>query len=187
MEQLLNFKNRHKFRTWLEKNVSQTENIWIEFIKNDKNAFKHSEALEEALCFGWIDSIIKRIDENTYKMKFSRRRKNSQWSETNKKTVERLIKTGQMTKYGLMAINEAKQNGNWDKDIKPVFTPEMIELLRNKLKAETKLLPVYDALNFSNQQFFAYYYFDAKKEETKERRFKKIVEHIENRGKGILG
>lgn len=185
MEQLLHFKNRHEFHVWLENNALQTEGFWIEFIKNDKTAFKHSEALEEALCFGWIDSIIKRIDEKKYKMKFSRRRKNSQWSETNKKAVEKLIQTGKMTKYGMLAINEAKQNGNWDKDIKPVFTPEMIEILRIKLKSDTKLLPVYDALSLSNRQFFAYYYFDAKKEETKERRLKKIVEHIE-KGKRFI-
>jgi uncharacterized protein YdeI (YjbR/CyaY-like superfamily) len=185
MESLLCFKKQSDFRAWLEKNHSQHESIWLVFLKNDKTAFKHSEALEEALCFGWIDSIIKRIDDKKYKMKFSQRRKNSNWSEINKKVVEALIKSGKMTIYGQAAINEAKQNGNWNKDIKPVFTPEMIETLRNILKSETKLLPVYDALSSSNQQFFAYYYFDAKKEETKKKRLEKIIEHIES-GKRIL-
>lgn len=185
MEQELCFKNRDDFRNWLKKNYSQQKSIWLVFLKNEKNAFKHKEALEEALCFGWIDSIIKRIDEKKYKMKFSPRRKNSKWSEINKKLVKVLIKQGKMTVHGQAAMDLAKKNGNWNKEIKPVITPEMIELLRRKLEAETKLLPIYDKLSASSKGFFAYYYHDAKKEETKERRFKKILEHIEE-GKGIL-
>ncbi len=177
-EQILFFKARKDFRNWLEKNNSQTESIWIEFLKNDKTAFRHSEALEEVLCYGWIDSIIKRVDENKYKMKFSPRRKNSKWSESNKAAVESLIKSGKMTKYGLAAIEEAKKNGNWYKNNTPVITPEMIETLREKIKNETRLLPEFDKLSNSNQRIFAHYYYDAKKEETKEKRFKIILEHI---------
>jgi len=185
MEQLLCFNNRSEFRTWLKKNHSQPESIWMVFLKNEKTAFKYKEALEEALCYGWIDSIIKRIDEKKYKIKFSPRRKNSIWSEKNKNTVKALIQQGKMTVHGQAAINEAKKNGNWDKDIKPVITPEMTTLLRIKLKEEKKLLTVYDKMSASSQGFFAYYYYDAKKDETKERRFKKILEHIKG-GKGIL-
>jgi len=185
MEQLLCFKSRVEFRAWLEKNHSQKESIWLVFLKKEKIAFKHNEALEEALCFGWIDSIIKRIDDKQYKMKFSPRRKNSKWSEINKKAVEVLIKSGKMTVNGLDAIDEAKKNGNWNKNIKPVFTPEMIEVFRKVLKSETTLLPIFDKLSLSSQEFFAYYYFDAKKEETKKKRLEKIIEHIKS-GKRFL-
>jgi uncharacterized protein YdeI (YjbR/CyaY-like superfamily) len=185
METLLRFKNRSAFRAWLEKNHSQQESIWLVFLKNEKNAFKHKEALEEALCYGWIDSIIKRIDDTTYKIKYSPRRKNSKWSEINKNLVKVLIQQGKMTVYGQAAINEAKKNGNWNKENKPVFTQEMIDILRNAIQAHTKLLAAYDKLGRSTQQYFAYYYFDAKKEETKKKRIEIIIKHI-NSGKRLI-
>jgi len=177
-ETILFFNNRNEFRKWLEKNNGQKESVWVELLKKDKTALTHNEALEEVLCYGWIDSIIKRVDEKKYKIKFSPRRKKSKWSEVNKAIVAKLIQSGKMTKYGLAAIEEAKKNGNWYKDITPVISSEMIDLLREKIIKETLLLSSFDKLRESDKKTFAFYYSDAKKEETKEKRFKIILEHI---------
>lgn len=184
-EQVLFFNNQEELRQWFEKNQQQKESIWIEFLKKDKSALSHGNALEQALCYGWIDSIIKRIDEKKYKMKFSPRRNNSKWSESNKITVQRLIKEGKMTKYGLAAIDEAKKNGNWYKNNTPVITREIMDTLRNELKNKTELLPEYDKLSNSVKKTYAFYYSDAKREETRKKRFQIIIEHILGK-KGIL-
>jgi len=177
MEQILFFINRNEFRQWLSINYNQQESIWIEFLKNKGNAFKPEEALEEALCFGWIDSIIKRVDEEKYIKKFSKRRSISKWSEFNKKKVGDLIKSGNMTKIGLEAIENAKQNGQWEK--KPDVIPESsIEILREKLSSHVEILGKFNNLSSSSQRLFARFYFDAKKEEARERRLLKIIENI---------
>ncbi len=177
MEQISFFNNRKGFRQWLSENYNQQEGIWIEFLKNRKDAFKPDEALEEALCFGWIDSLIKRVDEEKYIKKFSKRRNLSKWSDYNKKKVDELIKSGIMTDIGLAAIGTAKQNGQWDK--KPVVIPDnSVEILREKLSPQKETLEKFNSLNVSSQKLFTRFYFDAKKEEARERRLLKIIENI---------
>ena len=94
MNSILQFEDRETFREWLKKNFSQKDGIWVQFSKiNDaSNRLKPMEALEEALCFGWVDSKIKKIDEEKYIKYFSKRSERSKWSELNKKIVKKLIK-----------------------------------------------------------------------------------------------
>lgn len=109
------FRNRQELRQWLKDNALSDQGIWIVFNKQ-KNAdtLKASEALEEALCFGWIDGQIKSIDDNTYMKYFKQRNKNSRWSEKNKKLVAELERKGLMTDFGRAKIEYAKQHGHWD-------------------------------------------------------------------------
>jgi uncharacterized protein YdeI (YjbR/CyaY-like superfamily) len=177
MEQSLFFNNRKEFRLWLSENYNQKESIWIEFIKNRNDVFKPDEALEEALCFGWIDSLIRKVDEEKYIKKFSKRKKLSKWSDYNKKKVGELIKFGIMTEIGLAAIITAKQNGQWDKQ--PVAIPDnSLDILKEKLSLQIEILEKFNSLNTSSQKLFAKFYFDAKKEEARERRLLKIIENI---------
>ena len=84
-----------------------------------KPTMEYDESVEEALCFGWIDSIIKKIDEEKYCRKFTSRKSNSKWSSMNKRRVVKLIREGRMTEYGLAKIEEAKRSGFWEIDPRP--------------------------------------------------------------------
>ena len=115
MSEVMKFSTRKDFRSWLQENCMSTAGIWVLFGKaGGPKTIKAGEALEEALCFGWIDGQMQSIDDKIYKKYFSLRRENSKWSEKNKALAEKLEQQGLMTDYGLAKIAEAKQNGQWD-------------------------------------------------------------------------
>ena len=80
-----------------------------------KSTIPYDDAVEEALCYGWIDSLVKRIDDEKYTQKYTPRKKKSVWSKKNKERVEKMIRQGRMTEAGLSKIREAKENGEWEK------------------------------------------------------------------------
>jgi uncharacterized protein YdeI (YjbR/CyaY-like superfamily) len=109
------FKNRLEFREWLTKNALSDEGIWLIFSKKgNPETVKANEALEEAICFGWIDGQLQSIDENSYIKYFKQRSKTSNWSEKNRSLAERLESQGLMTDFGRAKIEIAKQNGCWN-------------------------------------------------------------------------
>jgi uncharacterized protein YdeI (YjbR/CyaY-like superfamily) len=110
-----------EWRAWLEANHSVEKEVWLMFYKKHAATpcVTYEEATEEALCFGWIDSLMKRIDDEKRALRYTPRRKGSLWSERNKRLVARLIEQGRMTEAGLAKIEEAKQNGGWDKEAVP--------------------------------------------------------------------
>lgn len=180
-EIILEFRNREDLRHWLRDNHQQKESIWIRLKKKDQKALKPMEALEEALCYGWIDSIIKRQDEIYYLKKFSKRRENSTWSEFNKKLVKKLMKDGMMAAPGLKAVEVAKAKGCWDKqqDL-PDITVERLAEFRSILERSGLTKGKFDALTPSRKKNYGYYYFMAKREETRQNRLKRIIDSIEN-------
>jgi uncharacterized protein YdeI (YjbR/CyaY-like superfamily) len=107
------FPGREDWRAWLAAHHATAQEIWLVIHKKHagKAGLTYVEALEEALCFGWIDGILKRIDDEKHTIRFSPRRKNSIWSEQNKKRIRKLIQEGRMTEAGLAKIKEAKANG----------------------------------------------------------------------------
>ena len=108
----MKFASRKEFREWLYEHCLSNEGIWLLFGKaGGPKTIKAGEALEEALCFGWIDGQMEKIDDKTYKKYFSLRRENSKWSEKNKALVKRLDEQGLMTDFGRKKIDEAKKNG----------------------------------------------------------------------------
>lgn len=109
-------KTRQQWRNWLQKNSQAKDEVFaiIYHKKSETPSVTYPEAVEEALCFGWIDSIsYKRDAESTYQ-RFSRRKPKSNWSKSNIERVERLIAAGLMTEHGQKLIDVAKQEGNWD-------------------------------------------------------------------------
>ena len=181
MEQVIEFRNRQAFRKWLERNFNQQESIWIKMNKVDKDALKPFQALEEALCFGWIDSLIKRVDETYYLKKFSKRRDRSKWSDYNKKLVEKLVQDGKMAGPGLEAVQKAKENGSWDKeDPLPEISEEMMDRFRNVLVEKGLSGEKFDAMMPSLKKNYAMYFFSAKREETRQNRLLRIIDSIEN-------
>lgn len=144
MTEHLPFPTRDAFRQWLTQHAETSEGVWLLFDTSGFATLKPSEALEEALCFGWIDGQMKRIDAQHYIKYFCLRRKNSKWSDKNKAIVAELQQQGLMTELGLRMIELAKQNGQWDKPKPPPITDEQIdqmsELLREYDLARTNFL-----------------------------------------------
>ncbi len=137
MSTILQFADRQEFRDWLYKNCLSDDGVWLLFGKsNGPKTLKAEEALEEALCFGWIDGQMQSIDEKIYKKYFSKRRPNSKWSEKNKALTAKLEEHKLMTDYGRQKINEAKQNGQWDAPKAAVITDEQITSLHTQTLKE---------------------------------------------------
>ncbi len=126
------------WKDWLESHHDTEQVVWLVFQKKGKGKnkgaskvpFGFQEALDEALCMGWVDSLMKRIDDKEYMRKFTPRKATSTWSEKNKKRVEELILEGRMKSPGLKTIEVARENGMWDKGIK---LPELDESLPGAL------------------------------------------------------
>jgi len=109
-------KTRSDWRKWLEKNHSTAPGIWMIYYKKEtgKRKFDMAEAVEEALCFGWIDSVAQKLDDERTMQKFTPRKPKSVWSKINKQRIQKLIEQKLMTPAGLTKIEQAKENGSWD-------------------------------------------------------------------------
>jgi len=112
----LHFTTADEWRAWLQANHATEKDVWLTFYKKQSAtpSITFEEATDEALSFGWIDSSMKRIDNEKYVLRYTPRRKGSNWSERNKKRVAELFEQGRMTEAGLAKIEEAKQSGKWD-------------------------------------------------------------------------
>jgi uncharacterized protein YdeI (YjbR/CyaY-like superfamily) len=150
--QPLHVTGAEEWRAWLESNHAVEKEVWLTIYKKHtaKPSITIEEATEEALCFGWIDSMMKRIDDEKHVQRYTPRKKGSIWSEKNKKWVAELIEQGRMTEAGLAKIEEAKQNGEWHKatqreDISRVPS-DLLEALAASQPAQSnfeKLAPSY--------------------------------------------
>lgn len=109
-------KDRSEWRKWLEKNHATSSGVWLIYYKkaSGKPSISYAEAVEEALCFGWIDSRVNALDDQRYMQVFSPRKPQSSWSKLNKQRVEQLIQNGLMTAVGLEKIAAAKRDGSWN-------------------------------------------------------------------------
>jgi len=179
MEEQLLFSDREEFRQWLFKNCNRSKGIWVIFGKAGKlKTVKQDEALEEALCFGWIDGLIKNINEEKYLKKFTPRRKGSKWSVRNREIVNKLIKSGKMTEYGKKAIEEAKGSGIWDIPKRERVPDSQIEILTKALDGVEPAQSNFLKMPLSVRRTYTGFYLDAKKEEIRINRLKKIIERL---------
>jgi uncharacterized protein YdeI (YjbR/CyaY-like superfamily) len=182
------FKNRDAWRAWLAKNYARENELWVVLYKKNsgKPSVSYNEAVEEALCFGWIDGITKGIDGEKYAQRFSPRRKGSIWSESNKKRVAKMIEQGRMTDAGLAKITEAKQNGEWDKATQRQDTTNIPSDLKRALAADKIARQNFEKLAPSHRRQFIYWITEAKREETRARRIAMAIQMVrENRRLGI--
>ena len=177
--------NRKDWREWLEKNHATRKEIWLIYYKkhSSKSRIPYDDAVEEALCFGWIDSIIKKIDDEKYAQKFTPRKQNSLWSELNKKRVNQMMGQGKMTEAGLALIKVAKKNGRWNEVIhRGEFSEipgELIIVLAKNKKAREN----FDALASSYKKQYIGWIMTAKKHETREKRLKEAIILLEKNQK----
>jgi len=181
MNEYLHFKTRGEFRTWLENNYTSDAGVWLLFGKSkDIKTLKAAEALEEALCFGWIDGLMKSMDDKSYIKYFTARRKNSKWSEKNKGLVEKLEKQGLMTDSGREKIREAKQNGQWNNSAKPSsITEEQINIVTELLKDSEQAYINFQSMSPSVKKTYVRAYFDAKTSAGRTNRLSWMIDRLE--------
>jgi len=176
----LAFKSSIGFRDWLEKNHADAEGIWMLIYKKDSGnaSITYAEALDQALCFGWIDGQKQPNDENSWLQKFTPRRAKSGWSKLNTQHAERLIKSGQMTPARLEAVDAAKADGRWEAAYESSRNAAPPEDLMKLLGKNKKAKAFFNSLNKANVYAIVYRLQTAKNPETRERRIKKIVEML---------
>jgi len=176
---LIQPKSRKAWRAWLQKNHASSSGIWLVYAKKHTGipSLTYSEAVEEALCFGWIDSLVHPIDDSLYKQIFTPRKDKSAWSPLNKKRVARLIADGVMTPAGMTLIDVAKKNGQWNAhDATEAMTmpPELKKALTANAAAK-KNWPTYTA---SQQKAFLRMVDGAKTAATRAKRVARVIEIV---------
>lgn len=169
---------KEDWRTWLALNHLEKEAIWLIFHKKKSPNYNlsWSDSVDEALCFGWIDSTKKRIDDYKYKQYFCKRKAKSNWSKVNKDKVKYLIDQGLMTEEGYKSIEIAKENGSWtilDK-VEALILPED---LKEEFANHEGSITYFDSLSKSAKKGLLYWVFSAKRKETRQKRIVEIVEN----------
>lgn len=178
---------------WLRENHNSCNGIWMIFYKKHKNtdSISYKEALEEALCYGWIDSIIKKIDNDSYVRKFTPRTNTSNWSQINRKLFEELVRNGRMTEAGLKkyGVTENRRDDHQEvrklksKNIRELIVPDFI---LNELAQNEPALKNFNDLALSYKRNYILWITTAKKEETILKRLKESVALLkENRKLGL--
>lgn len=179
MGDIMEFSGREEFRKWLYENCLSSEGVWLLFGKSGgPKTIKASEALEEALCFGWIDGQMQPIDAQTYKKYFSMRRAKSKWSEKNKALVRSLEERGLMTDFGREKVEEAQKNGQWYAPDPMAVTEEQIACLSALLEGHEPAFTNFQAMPLSARKTYTRAYFDAKTDAGRERRIAWLVDRL---------
>jgi uncharacterized protein YdeI (YjbR/CyaY-like superfamily) len=168
---------RADWRRWLAQNHDKETGIWLVCLKKQlgKPTLDYEAVVEEALCYGWIDSIIKKVDSNRYARKLTPRKPDSFWSESNKQRVAKLIRQGRMTRFGLAKINAAKRSGLWTRSAKPSIAPGISAEFLRALAKNKKASVFFAQLAPSYQKQFTSWIAVAKRPETRQRRIKESI------------
>jgi len=175
--------DKQDWRKWLELNHNKKEAVWLVFYKKKSPSYNlsWSESVDEALCFGWIDSVKKTIDTEKYKQYFSKRKAKSNWSKINKDKVQFLIEQGLMKEDGYKSIEIAKENGSWTilDEVEALITPEDLKEVFANYKGS---MEYFDSLSKSVKKILLYWVISAKRKETRQKR---ILEIAENASKNL--
>ncbi|UOG74853.1 YdeI/OmpD-associated family protein [Hymenobacter tibetensis] len=172
--------SRQHWREWLQEHHDKKQSVWLIYYKKKANkpSLVWSEAVDEALCFGWIDSKAKPVDEEKYMQFFCRRKPTSAWSRINKEKVERLVEQGLMTAAGLAKIETAKQNGSWTilDAVEALLLPSDLEQeLQKRPNAQAYFL----GLSKTDKRNMLQWLVSAKRPETRQTRLTELVELAE--------
>ena len=183
---VLLFKDRSTWHNWLEENHKQTQGIWLKLAKKSsgKQSVSYDEALEEALCYGWIDGQKQAYDNEYWLQKFTPRGSKSIWSKVNVTKAEVLIKSGKMQSSGLVAVESAKEDGRWDAAYDSPSASEIPEDFQAALDKNPKAKQFFETLNKTNIYGFCWRVSTAKKPETRKARIEKFIDML-NRGEKL--
>lgn len=174
---ILEFKTQKDFEKWLSKNYDNQEGIWVRFFNKASGikAMSYNEALDTALCYGWIDSQVKKYDDKSHIQRYTPRRKRSIWSKRNIENVKRLTKESRMKPAGIKQVRLAKADGRWENAYDSPSNMQIPEDFMKKLSKNKKALKFFKTLNKSNLYAIYWRIGTAKKPETKEKRIKIIL------------
>lgn len=174
--------NKEEWREWLEKNHKIEEFVWLIFYKKKSINYNlsWSQAVDEALCFGWIDSVKKSLDEEQYIQYFSKRKPKSIWSKINKDKVEVLTNEGLMSEAGLERVRVAKENGSWSilDTVEKLIIPADLEC---KFQESPNSKDFFQSLSTQIRKRILYWVESAKKKETREKRISEIAESADKK------
>ncbi len=173
-------KDRKAWRKWLERNHTKSSGIWLIYYKKSsgKKRVEYNDAVEEALCFGWIDSTSRPIDEEKYMQRFTPRKPKSGWSGLNKQRIQRMTKQGLMTPAGVEKMEIAKKNGSWeslDKIYAPIDQLQIPDDFEKALSKNEKVKTNFHNFPAFTRRQFLYWINSAKRDETKKARIKQAV------------
>ncbi len=177
----LPFESKKKFSEWLAKQHDKSAGVWMKLAKKATGipSVTYQEALDVALCYGWIDGQKGSFDDKYFLQKFTPRRPKSIWSKINTEKVERLIASGQMKSPGLKAVEAAKQDGRWDAAYKSQKNISVPEDFQSALSKNEKAKIFFDTLTGAKRYSFLFRIETAKKVETREKRIHQFVEMLE--------
>jgi uncharacterized protein YdeI (YjbR/CyaY-like superfamily) len=176
-QEVRSFPSASTFREWLARCHNRTDGIWLRIFKQNagEKSLTHAEALDEALCYGWIDGQAKGYDERSWLQRFSPRRPSSVWSKRNTQHVERLIKAGKMMPAGLKEVEAAKADGRWRAAYDSPRNASLSEDFLSELEKNKKAKAFFATLNETNIYSIVYRLQTAKRAETREKRLKEIL------------
>jgi len=166
------------WRSWLAKHHAEPDGVWLVLAKKgtvEPTSLTYDDALEEALCHGWIDGQVRRRDETTYKQRFTPRRARSPWSKRNVGIAERLVAEGRMHAAGQAELERAKSDGRWDAAYAGSATIEVPEDLANALAENPRAQRMFERLTSQNRYAVLYRVTTAKRADTRRRRIEKYV------------
>ena len=171
------FKTSREWRSWLAKNYAKSDGVWLRIFKknSDVATVSYAEALDEALCYGWIDGQKKAYDTQSFLQRFTPRRPKSVWSKRNREHVARLIREKRMTPAGLAHVEAAKKDGRWDAAYDASSTMTVPADFLKELKRDKDAYVFFKTLNRANTYAIAWRLQTAKKPETRARRMEKLL------------
>ena len=174
---ILNFSSSEDWEKWLSVNHSSSPGVWLRFFKKDSGipSVSYAAALDEALCYGWIDGQLKPYDQKSWLRKFSPRRSNSLWSKRNTEHIRRLLKANRIKPAGLKAVAAAKADGRWNIAYDSGSTMGIPADFLKELSSHKNAKTFFELLNKTNRYAIAWRLQTAKKPETRERRVKAIL------------
>ena len=172
------FRTRAAWAKWLETHHGDEGGLWLKFAKKGTGVttITYAEALEVALCYGWIDAQVKRLDETYYLQRFTPRRKRSKWSKINCAAATRLIEAGLMQPPGLAEVERAKADGRWEAAYDSPRNAVVPDDLERALRRNKKAREFFATLDSQNRYAILYRIQDAKRPETRARRITQFVE-----------
>jgi uncharacterized protein YdeI (YjbR/CyaY-like superfamily) len=171
-------KNRVEWRAWLAANHDKEAEVWLVYYKkkSGRTSVDYEASVEEALCYGWVDSIIKKLDETKYARKFMPRKDDSKWSPSNIKRVKKLLKEGLMTEHGLRKMEAAKRSGKWDDPAqRPELTFEMHPEFARALDSNKRAKETFENLAPTYQKQYLGWIEVAKRPETRQKRIEESI------------
>ncbi len=175
--QIQSFESGEAWEAWLAQRHGSSQGIWLQLLKKsaDTKALTYAQALDVALCYGWIDGQKKAHDETAWLQKFTPRRKASLWSKTNREHVERLLREGRMQAAGLKEVEAAKQDGRWERAYDAPSSATVPEDFLQAVAKDKEAAAFLATLNKANLYAIAWRLQTAKKPETRQRRMETIL------------